>query len=295
MSVFFAFSDESGKYKKDRSQKFISKNPFYCRSVVFLQAEEWLRMRKNYFNLKENFLHIHPEQEVKWSYIWSLYKHFQKKEKILPSKPYYGLRRIPLDNLVDFIRRALHLLHNSSSCRILLTLTFNQREKTNPLEIKEVLRLHLSHFLELGEKEMEEEAENICVLFFSPEEPWVEKQIKKALRELYGKGPPFQYSRLKDSFDFEISPYSFGSQLADYCAGVFNGCCRYYPQSIDLFRNQIWPKLIRKDNKVVGYGITEIPKNQHTRKYLKEILKKVWSVQEKDYRVNIEDRLKSRK
>ena len=45
-----------------------------------------------------------------------------------------------------------------------------------------------------------------------------------------------------------ITCQSFGGQEADYCAGVLNGCLRLYPQSIDLFRHQIWPKILKEKN-----------------------------------------------
>ncbi len=295
MPVFFAFSDESGKYKKERADKFISKNPYYCRSVVFLEANEWIKLRNEFNRLKKGFLNVDAHQEVKWSYIWSLYKHFQKKEKIPAKKPYYSLRHHSLDRLVDFIRRALRLLQESESCRILLTLTFNERQKTQPLELKTIIRQHLKHALDLAEKEMAKVAQSICVFFLSPEEPRLERLLKGAFIEIYGDIPSQKYLHIKDSLNFDVSPHSFGSQMADYCAGVFNGCCRLYPQSIDLFRHQIWPKILTHKNQVAGYGITEIPKNLKNRARLEEILKKVFATGEKDYRISIQERLKSKK
>lgn len=53
MSVFFAFSDESGKYKKERTDKFISKNPFYCRSAVLLEAQDWIQLKDEFHRLKK--------------------------------------------------------------------------------------------------------------------------------------------------------------------------------------------------------------------------------------------------
>ncbi|MFP4081540.1 MAG: DUF3800 domain-containing protein [Candidatus Aminicenantes bacterium] len=294
MSVFFAFSDESGKYKKERSDKFISKNPFYCRCAVLFRADEWLKLRDRYFLLKKNLLDIDPGQEVKWSYIWSLYKHHQKKENIPSHKPYYALRRHPLDSLVQFIRKSLQLLSQSVSCRIILTLTFNQRQKTGPVDTTEIIKQHLEHGLEMAEGEMRTPPENVCVFFFSPEEPLVERKMKRAFSGIYGAGLSPRFFHIKDSLNFELSGRSFGAQLADYCAGVFNGCLRLYPQSIDLFRHQIWPKMLKKEDKVLGYGLTEIPKNTENRESLEGILDKVFAAPEKDYRVSIQERLKSK-
>lgn len=294
MPVYFGFSDESGKYKKERSDKFISKNPFYCRSAVILEAHDWMKLREKFYLLKKNYLKINRQQEVKWSHIWSLYKHFQKGEKIPQNKPYFLLRNLPSDKLVDFIRKILQLLRECKSSRIILTLTFNDRKKTEPLETKEIIKLHLSHMFSLAEREMRKIPESVCVLFLSREEPAIERNIKDAFLEIYKESPPQKYLRLQDSLNFEYFPQSFGSQLADYCAGVLNGCLRLYPQSIDLFRHQIWPKILQEKNRALGYGLTELPKNSRNRALLQSILEKIFSTEERDYSVSLEERLKTK-
>jgi len=292
MSIFFAFSDESGKYKKERTDKFISKNPFYCRSTVLLEARDWIQLKDEFNSLKKRMLQTDPEQEVKWSYIWSLFKHFQKKEDIPKKKPYFSLRNHSLDRLVEFIRRTLQLLYECPSCRVILTLTFNERKKTKPVEIKEILKLHMSHILSVIEEEMNKIPECVCVVFLNREEPALERRLKEALTEIYRKDHPSRFPHIKDSLDFEYFTQSFGSQLADYYAGVFNGCCRLYPQSIDLFRHQVWPKIVKKKDEVLGYGITEIPEVAQNRASLKEILDKVFEAREKNYRISLDSKLK---
>jgi hypothetical protein len=292
MPVFFAFSDESGKYKKERSDKFILKNPFYCRSVVLLEAGDWIKLKEEFYRLKKDFLDIGHQQEVKWSYIWSLFKHSQKGERVPTNKPYFYLRNHSLDLLVDFIIKVLQLLSECISCRIMLTLTFNDREKTKPMEMKKIAKYHIGHAWDLAEKEMRKIPESICVFFFNREEPALERSLKEVFFEIYRESPPEKYSRIKDSLNFEYFPQSFGGQLADYCAGVFNGCCRLYPQSIDLLRNQIWPKILKEKNEALGYGITEIPKNSKNRAYLRGILEKIFAAEEKDYRISLDEKLK---
>lgn len=294
MPLFFAFSDESGKYKKERSEKFISKNPYYCRATVLLEAGEWRRLRENFDRLKKDMLGIDRRIEVKWSYIWSLYKHFQKGERVPAHKPYFSLRHHSLDTLVEFIRHVLQDLAECPSSRISLTVTFNEQERTKAVESAEIVALHLRHSLDTVEKEMKNLGGSLCVLFFNPEEPRMEKQLRKAFMEISGRDFPRQYPHLKDSYNFELSPQSFGSHLADFCAGVFNGCLRLYPQSIDLFRHQIWPIIMNKKNRVLGYGISEIPKNQKNRAFLKKTLKRIFDARDRDYRVSLEERLRSK-
>lgn len=295
MPIFFAFSDESGKYKKERTDKFISKNPFYCRSAVLLEAEDWISLQEEFHRLKKNLLDVDYPQPVKWSYIWSLFKHFQKKESVPPNKPYLSLRQHSLDRLVDFIRQVLQLLNECPSCRVALTLTFNERDKTESLEIQHILKLHINHILEAIEGEMKKIPESTCVLFLNREEPAIERRLKEAISEIHKEGSQPRFPHIKDSLDFEYFSQSFGSQLADYYAGVFNGCCRLYPQSIDLFRHQVWPKVIKKGAEALGFGIVEIPESPKNREALKEILEKVFASGEKDYRVSLDAKLRTGK
>lgn len=292
MPVFFAFSDESGKYKKERTEKFISKNPYYCRSAFLLEAGDWIKLKSEFNLLKKRLLGLSHKQEVKWSYIWSLYKHIQKGEKIPQNRPYFPLGNHPLDELVDFIRQALQLLKDCPSCRVMLTVTFNDRKKTKPLETKKIIALHVSHLFGLAEEEMRKIPESVCVFFLNREESLLEKYLKEAFFEIFGKRGPQRYPRLKDSLNFEYLPQSFGGQLADYYAGLFNGCLRFYPQSIDLFRNQVWPKILKVKNEALGSGIKEIPENSKNRAFLEKILKKILAVEEKEYRISLAERLK---
>jgi hypothetical protein len=292
MPVFFAFSDESGKYKSERSDKFILKNPFYCRSAVLLEAQDWLKLKKEFLLLKKRSLNLGYEQEVKWSYIWSLYRHFQKKEAIPREKPYFHLRLHPLDLLLEFTRQAFELLKDCSSCRVCFTVTFNERERTKPLEIKKIMALHMSHILALAEKEMEKILESYCVFFLNREDPTAEKNLKDTFSEVLKEAFPQKYPHIKDSLNFEFFPQSFGSQLADYYAGVINGCLHLYPQSIDLFRHQVWPKIVKENDDALGSGIKEIPENKKNRAFLKGILENIFKAKEKDYRVSLEERLR---
>jgi hypothetical protein len=194
--------------------------------------------------------------------------------------------------LVEFIRRTLKLLSECKTSRILFTVTFNQRDRTRPVETEEVVKQHVIHALDRVENEMKKIKESLCIFCFSPEEPRVERYLKKAFLKIGGKDFSLRYPHLKDSLNFELTSQSLGSQLADYCAGVFNGCLRLFPQSIDLFRHQIWPKIIRDRNQVLGRGITEIPQSARNRAYLQDILEKIFAAKEKDYRISPEERLK---
>ena len=285
MSVFFAFSDESGKYKEERTDKFVSKNPYYCRATVIMDAEEWTRLLEDFGLLKKDLLNVNLQQDIKWSYIWSLYRHFQKGERISSKKPYFCLRNHSLDTLIDFIRQTLQLLSSCKTSRILFTVTFNQKERTKPVKTEEIIRQHLKYALDKAESEMKKIKRSLCIFFFSPEEPRLEKYLKRTFLKVAGRNFNRKYPHLKDSLNFELSSHSFGGQLADYCAGVFNGCLRLYPQSIDLFRHQLWPKIIKDNNQMLGQGIKEIPTNAKNRAYLQNLLEQIFATKKKDYQV----------
>ncbi len=63
MPFFFAFSDESGKHKKERTDKFILKNPYYCRSVVLLEADDWIKLKDKFYHLKRILENIFAAEE----------------------------------------------------------------------------------------------------------------------------------------------------------------------------------------------------------------------------------------
>jgi len=46
---------------------------------------------------------------------------------------------------------------------------------------------------------------------------------------------------------------------------------------------------------VFGYGITEIPKNSKNRAFQEGILEKIFTTEERNYRIRLEERLKSKK
>ena len=294
MSAYFLFSDASGKYKRERNDPFITKNPFFCRAAVLLEAGDWIKLRKEFHTLKKQCLNVDESQEVKWSYIWSLYKHRQKRETIQPSKPYFPLRKLSLDTLVEFIRQALHLLTECGSSRVILTATFNEREKTRPVDSRVMHKMHLRHIMSAAEEEMEK-SKSICLFFLNQEEPPIEKYLRESFFEILKRGSFPRYSHIKESLFFESVPQSFGSQLADYCAGVFNGCLRLYPQSVDLFCHQIWPRILKRKGKILGYGITEIPKNLRNRAMLEKVLEDIFQTEKKNFKVSVEEKLKKTK
>lgn len=67
MSIYFAFSDESGGYEKNRNEKYIKSNPYYNRATFLILASDWKKLNTKFRKIKEKF-HLPLEKEIKWSY-----------------------------------------------------------------------------------------------------------------------------------------------------------------------------------------------------------------------------------
>jgi len=268
MSVFFVFSDEAGQYQRKRTDRFLRAHPYYCRATIIIDAADWIRLRPEFYKLKKDLLNLEVQQEIKWSYIWSLYKHRKNKEKISKKKPYYFLRNHNPDDLLEFVKEALNLLKTCDSCHIIYTVTINDRAKTPRILQQNIIRMHLQDIMQRVEMQIQTIPNSIGILFFDPVNSKTDKYIREAYQTIYQQGDFIKdYSHIKDSIAFELSHHSFGVQLADYCAGILDGCLKNYEKSIELFKNQIWDKIRSHNGDVWGYGILEIPKREENREY----------------------------
>ena len=98
--------------------------------------------------------------------------------------------------------------------------------------------------------------------------------LREQYKNTYYEGPFIEkYKHIKDSCSFELSHHSFGIQIADYAAGIFNGSLRGFNTSLELF-NRYLSGLIRRseEGKVFGYGIREVPKDAAVRSMLESKL-----------------------
>jgi len=273
MSVFFVFSDEAGKYQKERKDKFLQANPYYCRAVVLLDYIDWKRLRQEFYELKKNMLNLEVKQEIKWSYIWSLYKYMKDNKEIPQNKSYYFLKNYDPEDLLKFVKESLILLNICNSSQIIYTITINDRTRTRKIDEKKIIRMHLQDIMQRAEMQIQAIPESLGILFFDPINSKTNKYLQEAYYSIYQKGDFIKnYSHIKDSIAFELSHHSVGIQLADYCAGILNGCLKNHENSIELFQNQIWDKIRRHYEDVWGYGILEIPKNSENREYLKNVI-----------------------
>ena len=73
MSIFFAFSDENGDYKKEKTKNFLRAHPYYCRCTLIINGLDWKTLNHYFLEIKNNY-DLPENREIKWSYIWSLRK-----------------------------------------------------------------------------------------------------------------------------------------------------------------------------------------------------------------------------
>ncbi len=122
--------------------------------------------------------------------------------------------------------------------------------------------------------EMEIQGENnIAVFFFDPTSEKIDHGLRNAYNQLWAMGDFIKnYTHVTDSLCFEYSHHSCGIQLADYCAGVFNGVLKGYPTAKKIFSESIRPLVRKKGNVIMGHGIIEILKNDDVRNQIRQLL-----------------------
>jgi hypothetical protein len=275
MTTYFVFSDENGEYKPTPNAHFCGNYPFYIRSAVILDVESWTQLKNQFTNLKLSY-ELPVNKEIKWSYLWSLTKQIDNLEVITPDKPYYFLKDYKLSRLKEFVGESCKLLCSCPLCKIVLTVTFNETE--NSWSKYNIQKMHLQEIMQRIEMDLHKEDNNLAVIFFDATSQDVDKLLREAYNDLYYHGDFIKkYSHIKDSISFELSHHSFGIQLADYVAGSFNGSLHDYQFSKNLFRDYLYQLLRREEttNKILGYGIREVPSSADKRSWIEEKLNKL--------------------
>ncbi|APF20860.1 hypothetical protein Calab_1036 [Caldithrix abyssi DSM 13497] len=270
MSIFFAFSDENGQYQQQRSRRFLRTHPYYIRATFLINGSEWKLLSNEFFNLKIRF-NLPVDKEIKWSYLWSI-RHYQINNKPITSDcDFYFLKDIDYHVLINFVESSLAILNRLSFVKIIYTVTFNNHcpsiNETN------FYKMHLQDHMQRIEMELQNEEENLSILFFDPISREKNELLRNAYNLLYLEGDFIErYSHIKDSINFENSHHSVGIQIADYIAGIFSGFLKNYSRSKEIFDEKIKP-YIRKNsnNDPFGFGIREVPSNQIIRERIRSL------------------------
>lgn len=269
MKIIFGFSDESGEYKPERTDKFINKVPYYVRGTLLIDAENWKELYNRFNYIKRK--HKLPNQEIKWSYLWSLRSHQKTNTEIRKSEDYYFLKDIDYHKMIDYVEETLQILNNIKSAEVILTLTSNKIN--NKFGLDHLYEMHIRSLLQRVEYGLNGQINGFATLFFDPIDNKVSKQLRDTYQTIYNSGDFVkEYKHLKDSLNLEFSHHSVGIQMADFISGCFIGYLKKYSRSVEIFNKCIYPNLRRFKDNIIGAGIVEIPSNLNLRKEIEEII-----------------------
>jgi len=271
--VYFAFSDETGDYEANRSERFGKAHPFFVRSCVLIRAAEWRFVRQTCRQVLEK--HEYPSgYELKWSFLWSLSSHERTGKRITRDKDYYFLRDWSSRQLLELYWDVLGVLQALDYVKVILSVTDNRTK--SKIKASELMRFHLQEHMQRLEMEIQNEPDSLCVLFIDPCSRKRDEQLRDAYQTIAESGDLIaEYSHIKDSLNTEKSHHSIGVQLADIVGGAFAGCLRGYEKSRSLFLARIVPFLRRAPSgQTTGYGIREVPRSTAFREEIVRLVNK---------------------
>lgn len=257
MAIYFCFSDESGAYQAGMSESKLKVHPFYVRSTLIINAEDW-KLLNDYLNKRKNELGFPTELELKWSAL-----HDKKNDAINK------------ESLKIYIHDCLEYLSKLPYKKIILTATKNDFNKT--YSDYNILKYHLQNSMQRIQLELHGNEDNLAILFIDPVNSEKDKMLREVYHEIYLAGDYIEkYSSIKDSLNIEFSHHSVGIQIADYIAGIFHCCLKSqngnYQFSLELYDKFIKPHLRQTPYHIFGYGIVEIPTHREHRSWFIEQL-----------------------
>jgi hypothetical protein len=269
MSIIFGFCDESGEYKPDRSDRFNRIVPFYVRGTLLIEAADWKELynRFNYIKRKYKL----PDEEIKWSYLWSIRSHQKNNTKINEKDDYYFLREFEYHQLIDYVEETLAILNMIESSDIILTVTSNNSNCKFGME--HLYEMHIKSLLQRTEYGLNGKTNGFATLFFDPINAKTNEMLRNIYKKIYKSGDFVkEYKHIKDSLNIEYSHHSVGIQMADFICGCFIGYLKGYSRSVEIFNKNIMPNLRMHKKSILGAGIVEIPTNPEIRIKISDIV-----------------------
>ncbi|MEL7005609.1 MAG: DUF3800 domain-containing protein [Bacteroidota bacterium] len=272
MSIYFGFSDECGKYQNSKSKKYLRVHPYYLRSTLLIDAEEWKKLNNQFCELKVLF-DFPLEKEIKWAYLWQL-RNYQKRNETVPDKrDFKFLESYDYHDLIEFVEKALQLLESLNYKKIILTYTENASSPN--INEKAMLKMHLQEHMQRIEMQIQTRSEeNLAVLFFDPVSEETDQHLRDIYFDLYNSGDFIHsYKHIKDSLNIEHSHQSVGIQISDYISGTFSAILKgrsseKYDRGKKMFYNHVYPNLRKHNGRIWGIGVREVPSSSKRRKEL---------------------------
>lgn len=269
--IYFCFSDECGDYKPDMTAKQLLNHPFYIRTTLVMNAAQWKQLNNQFKDLKAKY-GLERTKEVKWAQIWTL-RSFQKNKKPIPEKnPIKQFENYDYHDLIKFADETLALLKNIDEKKIIATYTKNE----NKYHIKEksMLAFHLQEQMQRIEMLLQNDPDNLGVLFFDPVSPEKNEMFRQIYNALFQDGDFIsEYKFIKDSLNIENSHHSVGIQIADFISGTFSAVFKHsqqkdYSLGVKMFFDHVYPNIRRSPaGKIMGWGIREVPSSTPTRRW----------------------------
>jgi hypothetical protein len=264
--TFFAYSDEYGSYQEQKTDKFLRAHPFYIRSVILLDSNEWKILDSKVRSLKRKH-GLPPDGEVKWAHLWGLRRCQTDKKEIHRKHPFYFLRNIDYHVLIAYVDEVLAFYSALGSSKAIFTVTANRALGSVSAE-----RLYLMHLTNIAQRLQYElqSSGSLAVLFFDSVSESVDRLLKDGWHAISNSSDYVQrYTCIKRSAYVEHSHQSPGMQVSDYVAGVvgsyikakFSGQQTNYAHGISMFENHIRPILRNNpaNNQITGYGVLNVP------------------------------------
>ncbi len=270
--TYFCFSDECGDYKPNMTEKQKRIHPFYIRTTLLINSNEWKKLNKRFREVKEKY-GLPISKEIKWANLWTL-RSYQKDKKPIPAKlGLQHLEKFDYHSLIDFVEESLSLINELKEKKIIATYTKNANNyATNE---KSMICFHVQEHIQRLEMELQVDEDNLGVLFFDPVSNDKNELFRQIYNELFESGDFIEkYSFIKDSLNIENSHHSVGIQIADYISGAFSSVLKAsidndYSRGVKMFYDCVHPNLRRGwQGNIQGYGIREVPRNVPTRNWL---------------------------
>ncbi|MDD2608004.1 MULTISPECIES: DUF3800 domain-containing protein [Bacteroidales] len=270
--TYFCFSDECGDYKPNLTDIQLRNHPFYIRTTLLMNSNEWKTLNLNFRELKKKY-GLSISKEIKWANLWTL-RSFQKNKKKIPERfRLQHIEQIDYHVLIDFVEESLALINLLNEKKIIATYTKNSNRY--PTNEKSMISFHLQEHMQRLEMELQVDEGNLGVLFFDPIGNEKNEMFRQFYYELFENGDYIEsYKFIKDSLNIENSHHSVGIQLADYISGAFSSILKAsidndYSRGVKMFYESVYPNLRRgRNGEIQGYGIREVPRSVPTRNWL---------------------------
>lgn len=259
MQAFFAFTDESGNYEKDRSERFLAGTPFYTRATVIISLDDYLLLQDGLKQIKIQY-GLTPNIEVKWQHYGNALKN--------------NYDRVPHtltpQQLKDYFEKALELLCELQS--VVIYYTFTDNKAVGRINNIALLRMHIQNAYQKIQTIVSDK--NGFAIVIADDLNDKTKALKQAVYEMTLAGDYVQYTNMKKGLYIDFSNQCEGLQIADICAGVFTASLKYESSSEDekhkfncghdLFFSKVYTKTRKMFfhppyYDVYKYGVKEIP------------------------------------